>query len=117
MINEVRICEIEDEIRKKEQEQDEAEECSKKCLCISEDIHKMMQTYLSNISHEFEACHGNQNMTYIAEEGYALSLRALRECDHFISDLTAEEIAIKSNCCSDIEELEQEKQVLEVMPI
>jgi len=113
----IRICEIEEEIRKIEAEQEEAEKCAKKFLRMGEDLCEAMQNYLSSISQEFEVCYGNQRMTYIVEEGYSLSLKALRECDYFISDLKADEKAVINECCSKLDELEQEKQVLEVIPV
>jgi len=116
MINTIRICEIEDEIRKIETDSDEAEECANMSLNDVEEIYEATQNCLRMYSSEFEACQDDPYLTNLVEERYNLMLKACRECDDFITELETEKKYMKQTCRTNIEALEQEKHMLEVMP-
>jgi len=117
MINEVRICEIQEEIRKIEEDQDEAEKCIKKFIHECENIYEDTQNSLRMMCVEFEACLGDAHMINLVEERYKLLLQVQCDSDNFVADIKKEQIEIKTKCRSVLEELEREKQRLEVMPI
>jgi len=117
MINAVRICEIEDEILKIQREQEETEQCLSKRQREEKHSHEDVRDSLRRIAREFEACHYDRQLISLVEEKYRLLLNAERDCGDFVIELGKEQERLKLKCESDIEDLEQEKQILEVMPI
>jgi hypothetical protein len=117
MINAARVYEIQTEIRKIEDEQEEAEICIKKQIHECKDLHESIKICLSMASVELEACRGDSQIANLVEEKHSLLLAALNDCDGVITCFEEEQRYMKNKCETDIEELEREQQLLEVMSI
>ena len=117
MLNTIRADEIRKEILKIEKDQEEAGQCIRKLQREEEDANEELRDYLSRISSEFEACHGDAKLTTLMEGKYNLLLKMERESEEFLDDLHEEQKTVKNICEADIEKLKQELQRLEVIAI
>jgi len=117
MINTIRICEIQDELHKIKIEQEEADECFCKLKREEEQIYEDLSNCLRRLSLDFEACHYDAQLSNLVEEKYRLLLTAIRNCGDSIDELHEDHKKTISMCDSKIDDLEQEQQLLEVIPI
>jgi len=113
----MRICEIEDELRKLEVEQEEADECMMKLLHNEEDTCQVLQGYIRTTVDELGDFHTDAQLTQLLEEKFHLLKCAQHDCDTLVTELYEDQKKLKERCTTTLTELEDEKQLLEVIPV
>ena len=112
MINEKRINEVLEEIRKIEMEQEEIELFTRS-LCKDEESHfedLQHHIYSNNIylNNEFEDCLEDRHMMNLLEQEHECIKDIHRECSELLNILETENIQIRNKCECDIEDLKNE---------
>jgi len=115
MINVIRKNEILEEIRKIEMGREEAELYIKKRLLEENDWYEELRIILGKIRNDYEICYGDVELTNLTEEYHSMLMSAERECSGTIDDIHEAQRKMNAKCESDIEELKQEMQRLEMM--
>ena len=115
MIHAIRINEILEEIRKIEMEREEAELYFKKCHSKENDRYEKLRSFFGNIRNDYEFCYGDVQLTNLTEEYHNMLLSAERGYSDAVDDLNEAQRNMNAKCESDIEELKQEMQRLEMM--